>query len=63
MGSATDKLKGLTNEAVGNVKQAVGKATGNTRLEAEGVVQERKGEAQQAVSKAKDILKSGVDRI
>ncbi len=63
MGSATDKLKGLTNEAVGNVKQAVGKATGNTRLEAEGVVQERKGEAQQAVGKAKDTLKSGVDRI
>ena len=63
MGSTSDKLKGLANEAAGNVKQAVGKATGNTRTEAEGVVQERKGEAQQAVGKAKDAIKKGVDRV
>ena len=63
MGSTADKLKGLANEAAGNVKQAVGKATGNTRTEAEGVVQERKGEAQQAVGNAKDAIKKGVDRV
>ena len=63
MGSTADKLKGLANEAMGNVKQGVGKATGNTRTEAEGVVQKRKGEAQQAVGKVKDTVKKGVDRI
>lgn len=39
MGELTDKAKGLANEAVGNVKQAIGKATDNERLRAEGEVQ------------------------
>ena len=46
MSSTTDKLKGLANEAVGNVKQAAGKVTGNDKLVAEGKAQELKGEAQ-----------------
>lgn len=62
MGSTTDKIKGMANEATGNVKQAVGKATDDKRLHAEGVVQERKGEAQQVVGKAKDAVKNAVDR-
>jgi len=62
MGSTTDKIKGMANEAAGNVKQVVGKATDNDRLRAEGVVQERKGEAQQAVGKAKEAVKNVIDR-
>jgi len=62
MSSTTDKIKGLTNEAVGNAKQAVGKATGNDRLRAEGIVQETRGEAQQAKAKVKDALKERIDR-
>jgi len=62
MSSTTDKIKGLTNEAVGNAKQAVGKATGNDRLRAEGIVQETKGEAQQAKAKVKESLKERIDR-
>ena len=46
MGSTADKAKGLANEAVGNIKQGVGKATDNDKMRAEGVVQEKKGEAQ-----------------
>jgi uncharacterized protein YjbJ (UPF0337 family) len=60
MGSATDKIKGLANEAAGNVKQAVGKATGDKKMQAEGVVQERKGEAQQAMGKAKDAIRKAI---
>ncbi|NLR71893.1 CsbD family protein [Novosphingobium sp. ERN07] len=56
MGELTDKAKGLANEAAGNVKQAVGKATGNASLHAEGVAQERKGEAQQVKGKVKGAL-------
>lgn len=63
MGSTTDKIKGMANEAAGNVKQAVGKVIGNENLEAEGVLQERKGEAQQAIGKAKDAIKKGVDSV
>ena len=62
MSSTGDKIKGMANEAVGNVKQAVGKATGNDRLRAEGAVQELKGEAQQALGKAKDAVKKTVDK-
>lgn len=63
MSSTTDKIKGLANEAVGNVKQAAGKALNKPELEAEGIVQERKGEAQQAVGKAKDAVKKGIDKL
>ncbi|MBB3242431.1 uncharacterized protein YjbJ (UPF0337 family) [Pseudomonas sp. Tn43] len=62
MGSTGDKVKGMANEAAGNVKQGVGKATGNERLRTEGVAQEKKGEAQQKVGKAKDAIKKGVDK-
>jgi uncharacterized protein YjbJ (UPF0337 family) len=62
MGSATDKIKGMANEAAGNVKQVVGKAVGNKAMEGDGVLQERKGEGQQAVGKAKDAVKKVVDR-
>lgn len=56
MGELTDKAKGLANEAVGNVKQGVGKATDNPRLQGEGIAQERKGEAQKAVGSVKGAL-------
>jgi uncharacterized protein YjbJ (UPF0337 family) len=61
MGSTSDKVKGMANEAAGNVKQGVGKATGNDKMRADGVMQEKKGETQQAVGKAKDALKKGID--
>lgn len=62
MGSATDKIKGLANEAAGNVKQAAGKAMDKPGLHAEGVAQERKGEAQWALGKGKEAVKSLVDK-
>ncbi len=56
MGELKDKAKGLANEAVGNTKQAAGKATDNPELYAEGVAQERKGEAQNLKGKVKGAL-------
>ncbi|MBX9685039.1 MAG: CsbD family protein [Hyphomicrobium sp.] len=57
MSSTTDKIKGHANDAAGNVKQAVGKAVGSEKLQAEGAAQELKGEAQIAVGKTKDAVK------
>lgn len=57
MGSTADKAKGLANEAMGNIKQGVGKALDNDKMHAEGVVQERKGEAQQLAGKTKEAIK------
>jgi uncharacterized protein YjbJ (UPF0337 family) len=63
MSSTTDKIKGLANEAVGNVKQAAGKATGNDKLVAEGKAQELKGEAQKTVGDVKDGAKNLADKV
>lgn len=62
MSGTGDKIKGLGNEAAGNVKQGVGKLTGNEKLQAEGLAQEAKGEAQQVQgdikNKAEDVKDS-----
>ncbi|MEQ7919361.1 CsbD family protein [Xanthomonas sp. WHRI 1810A] len=63
MSSTGDKVKGMANEAVGNVKQGVGKATDNDKLRAEGKAQEIKGETQQKVGEAKDAVKKGIDKV
>ena len=63
MSSTTDKIKGLANEAVVNVKQGVGKATGNDKLVAEGKAQELKGEAQKTVGDVKDGAKNLADKV
>ena len=56
MGELTDKAKGLANEAAGNVKQGLGKMTGNDELRAKGFAQERKGEAQKVSGNVKGAL-------
>jgi uncharacterized protein YjbJ (UPF0337 family) len=61
MSSTSDKIKGMANEAAGNLKQGAGKLVGNDRMRAEGIVQERKGEAQQAIGKGKDAVKKVID--
>lgn len=63
MSSTTDKLKGLANEAVGNVKQAAGSVTGNDKLVVEGKAQELKGETQRTVGEAKDGAKNLADKV
>ena len=63
MSSTTDKVKGLANEAAGNVKQGVGNLTGDTKLQAEGKAQELKGEAQQTVGKVKDGAKDAANAV
>ena len=62
MSSTTDRIKGLANEAAGKVKQVVGKAVGNQKLETEGAVQKSVGKAQEALGKGKDAVKKGIDR-
>ncbi|CAO4144598.1 CsbD family protein [Methylorubrum aminovorans] len=63
MSSTSDKIKGLANEAVGNIKQGVGNVTGNDKLVAEGKAQELKGEAQKTVGDVKDGARNLADKI
>ena len=61
MGSTTDKVKGATNEAIGKAKQGIGEATGNERLQGEGVIQEVKGKGQKALGDAKEATKDAIN--
>ncbi|MFD0934674.1 CsbD family protein [Methylobacterium trifolii] len=63
MSSTTDKIKGLANEAAGNVKQGIGNVTGNDKLVAEGKAQELKGEAQKTVGDVKDGASNLADKV
>jgi uncharacterized protein YjbJ (UPF0337 family) len=62
MGSTTDKIKGTANEAIGKVKQGLGEATGDDRLEGEGAIQEVKGKGQKAVGDTKEAAKDAINR-
>ena len=56
MGETTDKVKAAGNKAAGAVKEAVGKATDNERLVAEGKAQKAKGTAQDIAGSIKGAL-------
>lgn len=54
--------KGVGNQVAGNTKEAAGKVTGDRKLEAEGRIQELKGDAQRAAGKVEDKLKKATDK-
>ncbi|MGD9667638.1 MAG: CsbD family protein [Hyphomicrobiaceae bacterium] len=54
--SLSDKVSGYANDAMGNIKQTIGRATGDAELEAEGLAQEVKGEAQKGVAEMKKAV-------
>ncbi|WP_419808811.1 CsbD family protein [Sphingomonas sp.] len=56
MGELTDKIKGAANEAIGNVKQAIGKNSDDPSLAAEGAAQETTGKAQHVKGSVKGAL-------
>lgn len=52
-----DKLENTKDQAVGEAKEKTGQATGNEQLEAEGKVDQTKGDLKQAGEKVKDAFK------
>jgi uncharacterized protein YjbJ (UPF0337 family) len=63
MGSMTDRIKGLANEAAGKVKQGTGELIGDAKLEAEGEAQEAKGKGQQVLADAKGAVKDAANKV
>lgn len=55
-----DTAKGKMNEVKGDVKESIGKATDNPRMENEGTADKAKGKAQQAVGHGKDAVRDVV---
>ncbi|WP_336973109.1 CsbD family protein [Sphingobium aromaticiconvertens] len=56
MGEFTDKVKAAGNKAAGATKEAVGNATDNERLVAEGKAQKAKGTGQDIKGSVKGAL-------
>lgn len=52
-----DRIAGAGNQAKGSVKEAIGKATGDVKLETNGKADKLKGKVQSAVGGAKDSIR------
>ena len=57
-----ERIAGGVKKATGTGKKAVGKATGNRRLEAEGRADKAEGHVRSAVGKAKDAVREIVGK-
>ncbi len=51
-----ERIEGATQKGVGAVKEGLGKALHNDKLEAEGIADKVAGTAKEAVGKAKDAV-------
>jgi uncharacterized protein YjbJ (UPF0337 family) len=51
-----EQIEGATQKGVGAVKEAAGKAVGNTKLQAEGVADKTIGSAKQAAGDVKSAV-------
>jgi uncharacterized protein YjbJ (UPF0337 family) len=56
-----DRVEGSFEQAKGKVKEVAGKATGDSKLEAEGKTQKTAGKVQNTVGGMKDAVKEAVD--
>ena len=57
-----DRVKGAGHEAKGAIKQAVGKVTGDKKIEAEGAIEKNAGKAQNAMGGAKDAVREAAKK-
>jgi len=57
-----DRIKGMADQAKGSMKDALGKATGDAKLEAEGKIDKAKGKVESAVGSAKDTLRDQLNK-
>jgi uncharacterized protein YjbJ (UPF0337 family) len=57
-----NRVKGAWDKAKGAVKEGVGKATGDEKLQSEGVADKAKGHVESAVGGAKDALREAAGK-
>lgn len=57
-----DRIKGMGDQAKGNIKDAAGKVTGDSKLQAEGKMDRAKGKVENAVGGLKDSLRDDEHR-
>jgi uncharacterized protein YjbJ (UPF0337 family) len=57
-----NRIKGEAHKIKGSIKEAIGKITGDRKVEAEGKVEKAAGEAQAAAGKAADGVRDTVNK-
>jgi uncharacterized protein YjbJ (UPF0337 family) len=57
-----DRIKGAAHEAKGAVKQGIGKASGDAKLETEGTAEKNAGKVQNAVGGIKDAAREALKK-
>jgi uncharacterized protein YjbJ (UPF0337 family) len=57
-----DRIKGMGDQAKGSLKDAAGKATGDSKLQAEGKLDKAKGKIENAAGGMKDSMREHLDR-
>ena len=55
-----DRVDGIGKEVSGSVKEVIGKVTGDSKLEANGIAQKTAGKAQNAAGGVKDGVRDAV---
>ena len=55
-----DRIKGATDQAKGSIKEAAGKVTGDSKLQAKGTLDNAKGKVESAIGGAKDSIRNNV---
>jgi uncharacterized protein YjbJ (UPF0337 family) len=57
-----DRVAGAAHQAKGAVKETIGKATGDTKTQAEGAAEKTAGKVQNAVGGAKDAAREALKK-
>ena len=57
-----DRIKGTVEQAKGAVKEAIGKAAGDAKLEIEGQNEKAAGKVENAVGEVKDALRDALKK-
>ncbi len=57
-----DRIKGAADQAKGAIKQGIGQATGDEKLQAEGAADKMTGKVESAVGGAKDTVRDAVNK-
>ena len=57
-----DRVEGAAKQAGGAIKETVGKVTGDTKLQSEGVAEKATGKVQNAIGGAKDTLRDALKK-
>jgi uncharacterized protein YjbJ (UPF0337 family) len=57
-----DRIDGAARQVKGTIKEAIGKVTGDTKTQAEGVAEKTAGRVQSSVGGAKDAARDALKR-